>query len=106
MVNFDDFSRLELRTGKIMEVESHPDAEKLFVLKVNIGEKAIQLVAGIKPFYSSQELIGKSIVVLVNLEPKDIRGVRSEGMLLAAQAKDDVSLIVPNKDVPEGTIIR
>ena len=106
MVNFDDFSKLELKTGKILEVSPHPDAEKLYLLKVDIGEKVVQLVAGIKPFYTPEQLENKLVVVLVNLEPKNIRGVSSEGMVLAAQGKDDVSLIVLDKEVAPGSTIR
>jgi len=106
MVNFDDFSKLELRVGKILEVNPHPDAEKLYLLKVDIGEKVIQMVAGIKPFYTPEQLENKLIVVLTNLEPKNIRGVSSEGMILAAQDKDDVSLIVLDKEVALGSTIR
>ncbi len=106
MVNFDDFSKLGLKTGKILEVNPHPDAEKLYLLKVDIGEKVIQLVAGIKPFYTPEQLENKLIVVLTNLEPKNIRGVLSEGMLLAAQDKDDVSLIILDKEVATGSAIR
>lgn len=106
MVNFDDFSKLELKTGKILEVNPHPDAEKLYLLKVDIGEKVIQLVAGIKPFYTPEQLENKLIVVLANMEPKSIRGVLSEGMVLAAQSKDDVSLIVLDKEVATGSSVR
>ena len=106
MISFDDFSKLDLRIGKILEVKLHPDAEKLYLLKVDIGERAISLVAGIKPFYGQDELVGKLIVVLVKLEPKNIRGFSSEGMLLAAQEKDDVSLIVSDKAVEPGAKIQ
>jgi len=106
MVNFDDFSKLELKVGKILEVNPHPDAEKLYLLQVDIGEKVIQMVAGIKPFYTPQQLENKLIVVLANLEPKNIRGASSEGMVLAAQGKDDVSLIVLDKEVDPGSTIR
>ncbi|MCQ9205176.1 MAG: hypothetical protein NG737_02565 [Omnitrophica bacterium] len=105
MINFDDFSKLDLRIGKILEVKAHPDAEKLYLLKVDIGEKTISLVAGMKPFYSSEDLLGKLIVVLVNLEPRNIRGFLSEGMLLAAQSKDDVSLIISDKEIIPGSLI-
>ncbi|MCK5288818.1 MAG: methionine--tRNA ligase subunit beta [Candidatus Omnitrophica bacterium] len=106
MINFDDFLKLDLRVGKILEVKPHPDAEKLYLLKVDIGEKETQIVAGIKPFYTQEELIGKLITVIVNLEPKNIRGVLSEGMILAASGKDDVSLIILDKDVSTGSKIR
>jgi methionyl-tRNA synthetase len=106
MVQFEDFAKLQLRVGKIVEVECHPNAEKLYLLKVDIGEKVIQLVAGIKQSYASQDLQGKLIVVVVNLEPKEIRGCRSEGMLLAAQSGERVSLVGPYEPVDPGSIIR
>jgi len=106
MVNFDDFSKLDLRTGKILEVSPHPNAEKLYLLKVDIGEKVIQVVAGIKPFYTPEQLENKLIVVLANLESKSIRGALSEGMVLAAQGKDDVSLVVLDKEVDVGNIVK
>jgi len=106
MITFDEFSKLDLRVGKVLAVEPHPNAEKLYLLTVDIGEKTISLVAGIKPFYTAEELAGKSIVVLVNLELKNIRGVASEGMLLAAQSKDDVSVIVCDKKVEPGSRIK
>lgn len=106
MINFDDFSKLDLKIGKIIEANPHPDAEKLYLLNVDIGEKTVQVVAGIKPFYSSEDLLGKQVVVLTNLEPKSIRGVTSEGMILTAQGKNDVSLIVPDKNIDSGSKIR
>jgi methionyl-tRNA synthetase len=106
MVTFDDFSKLDLRVGKVLEVSEHPDAEKLYLLKVDIGQKIIQLVAGIRAFYEAQEVLGKLIVVLVNLEPKNIRGCVSEGMVLAAGSKEDVSLLVSDKNIAVGSQIR
>lgn len=96
------FSRLNLKIGKITGVEQHPNADKLYVLSVNIGRK-IRLVAGIKDEYSPDELIGKNIVILSNLEPARIRGVKSEGMLLAAETKSDLALLTPAKDMDPGT---
>ncbi len=106
MVNFDDFSNLDLKVGKILEVSCHPNAEKLYLLKVDVGDKIIQLVAGVKPFYEPEQLENKLIVVLTNLEPKNIRGVLSQGMVLAAQGKDDVSLIISDKEIDVGSIVR
>ena len=105
MITFDDFTKLDLRVDKILEVNLHPDAEKLYLLRVDVGEKAIQLVAGIKPFYGADELVGKSVVVLVNLEQKSIRGSISEGMLLAAQGKEDLGVLSVDKDIAPGSTI-
>jgi len=103
MVTFDDFSKLDLRVGKILTAEAHPDAEKLYVLTVDTGDATISLVAGIRPFYPAENLPGKYIVVLVNLEPKTIRGVLSQGMLLAARGKDDLTLLVSDKKIEPGS---
>ncbi|MCF7887127.1 MAG: hypothetical protein K9L71_01775 [Candidatus Omnitrophica bacterium] len=106
MVTFEDFKKLELKIGKIIKVEEHSNAEKLYLLTIDLGDKQIQLAAGIKPFYISSELEGKLVPVLVNLEPKNIRGVESQGMLLAAESKDDVSLLVSDKSVEPGSVVR
>jgi len=106
MIGFDDFLKLDIRVGKILEASHHPDADKLLLLTVDIGEKQIQLVAGIKNSYHPEELTGKQIVVLTNLEPRSIRGQVSEGMLLAAQGKDFVSILVPDKEVEPGSQVR
>ena len=106
MVSFSDFSKLDIRIGKVLSVEEHPNADRLYVLRVDIGEKEIQLVAGVKNYYSPEELIGKNIVVLANLEHKTLRGVESQGMLLAAQSQDTVSILSPDKEVPAGSKVR
>ena len=105
MINFDDFLKLDLKVAKVIEVEEHPNADKLCVLKVDIGGEERQLVAGIKQFYSPDELKDKLIVVLTNLEPKTIRGVESHGMLLAAKSESDLCLVVPQKAIREGSKI-
>lgn len=106
MITYDDFAKLDIRIGTIIEADNHPDADKLLLLKVDVGAKQIQLVAGIKGFYSPQELAGKHIVVLANLEPRRIRGQVSEGMLLAAQGNDRISALVPDKEVEPGSQVR
>lgn len=99
---FIDFSRLNLRIGKVEAVADHPNADKLYLLTADIGKK-INLVAGLKDHYTSEELTGKSIVVVSNLEPTTIRGIKSEGMLLAAEMKSIVSFLVPTREVSPGT---
>ena len=96
------FAKLNLKAGRIEEVSAHPNADKLYKLTVDIGRK-IGLVAGLKDYYTQDELKGKHIVVLSNLEPATIRGVKSEGMLLAAEAKKSLALLTPAKEVPPGT---
>ena len=103
---FADFSRLDLRTGTVTSAEDHPDAEKLFILKVDIGEER-QIVAGLKAYYSLDEILGRKVIVVSNLKPAKLRGVKSEGMLLAADDEslggDNVLLLTPSMDVPNGT---
>jgi len=93
----DPFSRLDLRVAKIMEVENHPNADKLYVIKIDVGEMGRrQIVAGIKPWYSKEELIGKKIVIVSNLKKAIIRGMESNGMLLAVDKGGRAFLLIPN----------
>ncbi len=106
MVTIDDVKKLGLRIGEIVGAEDHPNADKLYVLKVRLGEEERQLVAGIKSYYSPDALLGKKIVVITNLKPAVIRGVESQGMLLAADSGEVVSLLTVDKDVPPGSEVR
>ena len=104
-IAFEDFQKVQLCSGRILEVQDHPNAERLFVLKVDIGEEAPrQIVAGIKSRYSADELVGRTCVVVANLKPAKLRGVESQGMLLAAGAKEVVDLVSVGAE--PGTIVR
>ena len=103
MIGFEDFMKVELKIGKILEVSDHPNADKLCVLKVDLGEKEIQLVAGIKKAYEPDQLVGKQIVVLANLEPKELRGVESQGMLLAAKDDEGLTILTTDREVKSGS---
>jgi methionyl-tRNA synthetase len=103
MINFEDFNKLDLVVGTIVDVNDHPSADKLYVLNVDLGKEIRQLVAGLKGVYRKDELKGKQVVVVVNLEPKDLRGVRSHGMLLAS---DDGTILSPAKKVKNGSKVR
>jgi methionine--tRNA ligase beta chain len=105
MVSFKQFQELDLRVGKVLAVDAVPCADKLYKLSVDMGEKKITLVAGLKPYYKPEEMKGKKIVVVVNLDPVVLKGVKSEGMLLAAQEGNVVSLITIDKDVKPGSKI-
>jgi methionyl-tRNA synthetase len=98
---FEDFGKLDLRVGEIKSSRNHPDAEKLLVLEVDIGED-ITLVAGLKGYYELDDLVGKKIVVVSNLKPAKLRGIKSQGMLLAADHGDDVVLLTPAGDAKPG----
>ncbi|PIN79073.1 methionine--tRNA ligase [Candidatus Woesearchaeota archaeon CG06_land_8_20_14_3_00_33_13] len=85
----DAFSKLDLKVAKIISVEDHPDADKLIVMKIDLGNEERQIVAGIKKYYSKEELIGRNLIVVKNLKPVNLRGKESNGMLLAAMEKKD-----------------
>ncbi len=95
----EKLSELDLRVGKITTVKEHPNADKLYVTRVDIGKEERTLVAGLKPYYDRDEMEGKKILVLANLEPAKLRGIESEGMMLAAEENDVVSLLTPEGEV-------
>ncbi|MDP2906557.1 MAG: methionine--tRNA ligase [Nanoarchaeota archaeon] len=107
-IPFAEFQKIDLRVGKITKVQPHPDADKLYILLVDLGEGEhnIQLVAGLRGYYKEEELMNKQIVVVRNLQPATLRGVESQGMLLAAEFKGKVVLISPEKDIETGAKIR
>ncbi len=97
----EELSKLDMRVGVIKEVKEHPNADKLYIARAEIGDEKRTLVAGLKPYYNKEEMEGKKIVVLMNLEPAKLRGVTSEAMMLAAQEGDTVSLLEPKGEVGE-----
>ena len=106
MITFDDFKKLELRTAKIVDVKDHPDADRLYIVDVEIAQDKRQVVAGIKGSYQPEDLIGKSVVVVANLEPATIRGVESNGMILAASDDKGLSVLTLDKDVLSGSLVK
>ena len=95
-ISYDDFAKLELRVAKVVEARPHPNADKLLLLQVDIGEpETKQIVAGIKAHYPPESLVGKMIVVVNNLAPAMLRGEASNGMLLAASSGEKVILLAP-----------
>jgi len=106
IVAFDDWGKLDLRVAQIKEVEEIPGADKLFNLTLDVGEEIGErvIVAGIKPYYSKEELIGKKIIYFSNLAPRKMKGIESQGMLLAASTEnhEKVVLITPEKDIDVG----
>ncbi len=105
-VSFEDFQKLEMRVGTILDVEPIPDASKLLKLLVDVGfDQPITLVAGLAKDYPSDRLMGTQIVVLVNLKPREMFGITSQGMLLAADFRDGAALLKPEKSVPNGSKI-
>ena len=106
IVKYDEFKKMDLRVAKILEVEDVPGADRIYLLTVDIGDEKRKIVAGIKPWYKKEELIGKNIIMIVNLEPKTIRGIESKGMLLATLFDNKLSILTTDKEeVPAGSKI-
>lgn len=105
IITFDDFKKLKLVVGTIVSVDNHPAADKLYVINVTLGDEQRQICAGIKQYYAPEQLVGKQIVLVANLAPRMLRGVESRGMLLAAQAGEQVVLISPEKNLPPGALV-
>ncbi len=106
-IKFEDFQKLDLRVAEILEVILHPNADKLLVLKVRVGEVEKQIVAGIKAHYAPENLIGRKIVIVNNLEPVKLRGEESQGMLLAASNPEEgLSLIGPDRSLASGSQVK
>ena len=104
-INFDDFSKLNIRVGKIIGAEDVEGSNKLIKMKVDIGDEERQIVAGISKHYSLDELTNKTVIVLINLEPRKIFGIESQGMLLASIDGDKVSLLQTDKEMVPGSEI-
>lgn len=106
MVTIEDFKKCELIVVQIKEVKEHPNADRLYVLKVDTGKEERQIVAGIRRAYTPEQLIGRRVVLLANLEPAVIRGEASNGMLLAASDETTVAFLTPEKDVALGSLVK
>ncbi|MDI3542461.1 MAG: tRNA-binding protein [Candidatus Atribacteria bacterium] len=106
-INLEDFQNIDLRVGEIVQAEKIEGTKALLALRVNLGEEERNLVAGLANYYQPEELVGKKIIVLTNLKPATIRGIKSEGMLLAADdGKGTVSILTVDRDIAPGSKIR
>lgn len=122
MISFDEFKKLDLRVGKIVKAEQIGGTDKLLRLEVDIGtdpstpstgsgqassgRDTRQIVAGIAGHYAPEALVGREIVIVANLEPRVIRGIKSQGMLLAASCDAEPVLLAPDREVPPGSIVK
>ena len=105
-IGFDDFMKMQFQVGEIVKCEEVPKSKKLLCSQVKIGSETKQIVSGIKKYYSAEEMVGKKVMVLVNLKPAKLAGVLSEGMLLCAEdAEGNLSLMTPEKPMPSGAEI-
>jgi methionyl-tRNA synthetase len=105
-VKYEDFAKLDLRVATVLEAREHPNANKLLLLKIRVGEVEKQIVAGIKAHYPPERVVGRKIVIVNNLEPVVLRGEESQGMLLAATSESLVALLQPEQDIPDGSRVK
>ncbi|MBN2578445.1 MAG: hypothetical protein JXB10_05590 [Pirellulales bacterium] len=105
-IAYDDFAKLDLRIATVLSARPHPNADKLMLLQVRFGEEEKQIIAGIRPHYQPEELAGRQVVVLVNLEEAMLRGEESHGMLLAAGDPQGVVLIRPDRECEPGAVVK
>jgi len=106
MITIQDFKKIEIIVARIKEAKIHPNADKLYVLMVDTGTETKQLVAGIRQSYTTEQLVGRQIVMVNNLEPATIRGEESQGMALAATDEQGISLLALEREVTLGSPIQ
>lgn len=105
MITIDDFGKIKLVVATVLRAEDHPKADRLYILTVNMGEEERTLVAGIKEYYSPEELVGKQLILVENLEPVTIRGVESRGMILAAKDNSNLAVITVDRKIAPGSSV-
>jgi methionyl-tRNA synthetase len=105
-ITYDDFAKIELRIATVLSAREHPNADKLMLLQIKIGEEERQIIAGIRLHYKPEELVGRQIVVVTNLEPALLRGEESQGMLLAASDNQGVVLLRPDRECESGAGVK
>jgi methionine--tRNA ligase beta chain len=103
MISIDEFRKVELKIATIKSAAPHPNADKLMVLQIDLGAEERQICAGIRSHYTAEELVGRQIVVVANLETAKLRGLESQGMLLAASDDGRVIILTPEKPVTAGS---
>ncbi|PIO06606.1 methionine--tRNA ligase subunit beta [Candidatus Micrarchaeota archaeon CG08_land_8_20_14_0_20_59_11] len=108
MISYDEFMKVELRVATVVGAERVEGAAKLLKLRIKMGEEERTLAAGIAQHYSPEELVGRQLIVVANLEPKKLRGIESQGMLLAACTDDEsqIVFVTPEKQIPDGSRVR
>ena len=106
MITFDDFKKLEIRIGKVLSAERVEGTDKLIKLEIDLGTEKRQLVAGMAEFFEPAHFIGKELPVVINLEPRKLKGIQSQGMVLAVDVNGKPILLHPAEEVPPGSIIR
>lgn len=103
-ITIDDFKKIELIVGTVEECKKHPDADKLLVSQINLGKETRQIVSGIADHYTPEEFVGKKVIVVANLKPAKLRGIESQGMILAGDKKGLLE-VISVENLPNGTKI-
>lgn len=107
-VKFDDFARLDLRVAKVTACREHPNADKLLILTIDLGTEQRQVCAGLRGHYQPEQLVGKLVVVVANLEPRSMRGEASQALVLAASQgphKEALAVITLDADIAPGSVV-
>lgn len=105
-IGIEDFAKVAMQVGQVISCERHPDADKLLVSQIMVGETTRQIVSGIAAYYSPEDMVGKKVIVITNLKPVKLRGVLSEGMILAASDKDGLNLVTIDGHLGSGAVVR
>jgi len=105
IINFEEFEKVDLRAGKVIEVERVEGSDKLLKLQIDLGEEKRQILAGIGKAYTPEDLINKVLIVIINLEPRMLMGLESQGMVLAVKDINNLSILVPDKEIIPGSKI-
>ncbi|HAU07800.1 MAG TPA: methionine--tRNA ligase subunit beta [Candidatus Yanofskybacteria bacterium] len=105
MITIDDFKKIELKVAKVLEAERVEGSDKLIKLQLQLGEEKRQILGGIGKHYEPDQLVGRQIIIVANLEPRQMMGLESQGMLLAASDENGIALLMPDKEVTSGSKI-
>ena len=106
VIEFDDFLKVDIRVGTVIEAENIPKSNKLLKLKINTGIDERTILSGIAKFYSTEKILNQKVMVLVNLKPRKMMGFESEGMLLLAEDSDgNLSLMQPDSEIGDGSVV-
>lgn len=106
MITYDDFIKLDIRIGTVTAAEKVQGTDKLIRLEIDLGEGTRQVVAGMALTYTPEDFIGKQVPILINLEPRKLRGIESQGMILAADVGGKPIMLIPEREVPPGSVVR
>jgi len=105
-ISIEDFAKVDLRVAQVLAAKRVEGTDKLMELKVQVGTEERTIVAGIAKYYTAEELIGKKIVIVANLKPAKLRGIMSQGMLLAASTEDQLAVLTVDRDIPTGAKVK